>query len=204
MSEAARLLIHIDGAARGNPGPAAFAYVIAREGHPVVEHAECMGETTNNVAEYTALVRALERAGELGGQHVLVKSDSELLVKQMNGVYQVKNEQLRILYSRARKLREQFASLSIQHVPRSQNSHADRLCNEALDDLRGVGCDRLARSSPSKRGSKKATAWDAARAEAVQCLQNAAGAWSRGSAGVLSAEQVWEQLWSIFEENGLV
>src|SRR5439155_4913569 len=88
MSEAARLLIHIDGAARGNPGPAAFAYVIAREGHPVVEHAECMGETTNNVAEYTALVRALERAGELGGQHVLVKSDSELLVKQMNGVYQ--------------------------------------------------------------------------------------------------------------------
>src|SRR5207245_2541248 len=61
MSEAARLLIHIDGAARGNPGPAAFAYVIAREGHPVFEHAECMGEATNNVAEYTALVRALER-----------------------------------------------------------------------------------------------------------------------------------------------
>ena len=65
MSEAARLLIHIDGAARGNPGPAAFAYVIAREGHPVFEHAECMGEATNNVAEYTALVRALER-GRVG------------------------------------------------------------------------------------------------------------------------------------------
>ena len=94
---------------------------------------------------------AAERAGELGGQHVLVKSDSELLVKQMNGVYQVKNEQLRILYSRARKLREQFASLSIQHVPRSQNSHADRLCNEALDDLRR----RLQQAEEQVRQSRK-------------------------------------------------
>jgi ribonuclease HI len=94
MSAARDLQINIDGAARGNPGPAAFAYVITREGAPPVEAAGCIGIATNNVAEYTALVRALERARDLGGKRLLIRSDSELLVKQMNGVYKVKNDSL--------------------------------------------------------------------------------------------------------------
>src|SRR5947209_16164164 len=95
MSQAAALTINIDGAARGNPGPAAYAYVIARDGQPVIEEAACLGTATNNVAEYTALVKALERVAELGENHVNIRSDSELLVKQMNGEYKVKNPQLR-------------------------------------------------------------------------------------------------------------
>src|SRR5437868_14364053 len=81
MSKSAVMTINIDGAARGNPGPAAYAYVITGEGHPVIEEAGCLGSATNNVAEYTALVKALQRAAQLGGSRVHVNSDSELLVK---------------------------------------------------------------------------------------------------------------------------
>src|SRR5947209_11368241 len=97
MSKGAVLTINIDGGARGNPGPAAFAYVITQDGHLLTEEAGCLGTATNNLAEYTALVRALERAAELGGEHLLIRSDSELLVKQMNGQYRVKNPQLKVL-----------------------------------------------------------------------------------------------------------
>src|SRR5882724_2747250 len=90
--------VHIDGAARGNPGPGAYAFVLARPGHPPLEMAETLGRTTNNVAEYTALVHALERAAEMHGRRLVVYSDSELLVKQMNGEYRVKNEDLKALY----------------------------------------------------------------------------------------------------------
>jgi ribonuclease HI len=204
MSEPAFLEINIDGAARGNPGSAAFAYIIRRGNHPAIEHAECMGETTNNVAEYTALVRALERAAELKGQRLLVRSDSELLVKQMSGQYRVKNPQLRELYDQARQLRQQFQSVSIQHVPRSENSDADRLCNRALDGLPGTGNEPLLRSPAPKRASKKTLLQEAVREEAVQCLRQAASAWSQTGSASPSAEQVWEQLWSILEENGLV
>src|SRR5207253_4288729 len=96
MAELPLLTIHTDGAARGNPGPAAYAYVIAREGQPPVEEAGLLGETTNNQAEYIALVKALAHALDLGAQHrVVVHSDSELMVKQLNGEYRVKNEELR-------------------------------------------------------------------------------------------------------------
>jgi len=118
MSEAAALRINIDGAARGNPGPAAYAYIIVRDGHPQIEEAGCLGSATNNVAEYTALVNALQRAAELGGKRVLIRSDSELLVKQMNGEYRVKNEQLRELYEEARQLVKRFDTVMLRHVPR--------------------------------------------------------------------------------------
>jgi ribonuclease HI len=196
MEEAALLTIHIDGASRGNPGPAAFAYVIARDGQPVVEEAECLGRTTNNIAEYTALVRALERAAALGGKRLFVRSDSELLVKQMNGLYQVKNDKIRALYDEARRLRSRFAAVSIAHVPRAENSRADRLCNEVLDGQR----DTEPRPA-SRRASGGGTRLDAVREEAVACLRAAAEAWSRGSPGTLSPEAVWEQLASILEEN---
>src|SRR5256885_1378724 len=105
--------IFTDGAARGNPGPAAWAYVITHSGLPAVEHAERLGTATNNVAEYTALVQALTRAAELGLRRLAVFSDSELMVKQMNGEYSVKNVDLKELYNEAQTLRRRFAFVSL-------------------------------------------------------------------------------------------
>ena len=116
MSSPASWKIHIDGAARGNPGPAAFAFIIQKEGAPALEEKGTLGTMTNNLAEYTALVRALERARELGAERLIVHSDSELLVKQMNGEYRVKNPDLRVLYDRARELGSQFKQVVIRHV----------------------------------------------------------------------------------------
>src|SRR5271156_6010612 len=103
MSDTNLLTIHTDGAARGNPGPAAFAFVITRPGQPDDEDSGCLGETTNNIAEYAALVKALERARQLGGRRVVVHSDSELMIKQMRGEYKVKNEGLRALFEQAKQ-----------------------------------------------------------------------------------------------------
>src|SRR5262249_34650695 len=121
------------GAARGNPGPAACAFVIVRPGHPPIEHAERLGETTNNVAEYTALVRALARAAELGLKRLAVYSDSELMVKQMNGEYSVKNAALKELYAQPRPLQRHSDLLPFTHVRRAENRRADELCNAVLD-----------------------------------------------------------------------
>jgi ribonuclease HI len=197
------LTIHIDGAARGNPGPAAFAYVITEDGKPVIEEKGCLGNATNNIAEYTALVRALERAGQLGAKRLLIHSDSELLVKQMNGQYKVKNEGLRPLFTQAKQLARQFDLVAFRHVPRAQNSRADQLCNEALDGANpsaraGVG---TAKSSAKARRSPRV---EAAQEEAILCLQGAAAAWAQGNPTVPSPAEVWSQLWSILEENGLV
>src|SRR5947209_20132319 len=109
--------IHIDGAARGNPGPAAYAFIIQKEGSPALEEKGTLGTMTNNLAEYTALVRALERACELGAERLIVHSDSELLVKQMNGEYRVKNPDLRALHDRASELDSQFKQVVIRHGP---------------------------------------------------------------------------------------
>src|SRR5215218_2452867 len=117
--------MHIDGAARGNPGPAAYAVVIARPGLPPVEEAETLGTATNNVAEYTALVKGLERAADLGLRRLAVFSDSELLVKQMNGEYRVKHPDLLPLYEDAKELAKAFDALTIAHVRRGQNARAD-------------------------------------------------------------------------------
>lgn len=138
MAETEVLTIFTDGASRGNPGAAAFAYVISREGQPPIEEAECLGDTTNNQAEYTALVRALERALQLGPHHrLLIHSDSELMVKQMNGEYRVKNAELRDLYEQACALRQRFeGTVTIRHVRRALNKRADELCNQALDGKR--------------------------------------------------------------------
>lgn len=138
MTEPVILTIHTDGASRGNPGKAAFAYVIHREGQPLIEEADCLGQMTCNQAEYTALIRALEHALELGSHYrLLVHSDSELMVKQMNGEYRVKNEDLRGLYEQACTLCRRFdGPVTIRHVRRGQNKRADQLCNDALDGKR--------------------------------------------------------------------
>jgi ribonuclease HI len=128
--------IYTDGGSRGNPGPAAYAYVIKRPGAADIEEKCCLDHTTNNIAEYTGLVKALEHAKELGGRKLVVNSDSELMVKQMNGQYRVKNAGLLPLYQQAVALRKQFDSVAIKHVYREQNAQADALCNEAMDSPR--------------------------------------------------------------------
>ena len=123
-----------DGGARGNPGPAAFGYVLETgDGTVLAAHGETIGVATNNVAEYRALVEGLKKAGELQVDEVEVVSDSELLVRQMSGDYKVKNEALRRLYEEASELADRFSKVTYTAVRREHNELADRLVNEALD-----------------------------------------------------------------------
>ena len=123
-----------DGGARGNPGPAAFAYVLeADDGTVLAAHGERIGVATNNVAEYRALVEGLRKAAELHVDEVEVVSDSELLVKQMTGEYRVKNEALRELSLEASGLARKLRRVTYEAVRREHNELADRLVNEALD-----------------------------------------------------------------------
>ena len=123
-----------DGGSRGNPGPAAFAFVLeADDGTVLAAHGETIGIATNNVAEYRGLVAGLAKAVELAVPEVDVVSDSELLVKQMRGEYKVKNEALRDLSLEAARLARQFDKVEYRHVLRAHNELADRLVNEALD-----------------------------------------------------------------------
>ena len=123
-----------DGGARGNPGPAAFGYVLETEdGTILAAHGERIGVATNNVAEYSALVAGLERALELGVDELEVVSDSELLVKQMTGEYRVKNEALKELNERASRLARRLGRVDYTAVRREHNELADSLVNEALD-----------------------------------------------------------------------
>jgi probable phosphoglycerate mutase len=127
-----------DGGARGNPGPAAFAYVLeAEDGGSLAAHGEAIGVATNNVAEYSALVAGLEKAVELGVHELEVVSDSELMVKQMRGEYKIKNEALRELSLRAGSLARELGTVRYTAVRREHNALADRLVNEALDAAAG-------------------------------------------------------------------
>jgi ribonuclease HI len=129
-----RARLFTDGGARGNPGPAAFAYVIeAPDGETIAAYGEAFGVATNNVAEYRALVAGLERAGELGIRELEVVSDSELMVKQMRGEYAVKNHALRDLWVQATEAARGLASVSYTAVRREHNKLADQLVNDALD-----------------------------------------------------------------------
>jgi len=201
MSDTA-LTIYTDGAARGNPGPAAYAFIIEGGGHLIEEKGK-LGSATNNVAEYTALVRALEKAAQIGGRRLLVHSDSELIVKQMKGEYRVKSDDLRPLYMQARQLARQFDHVAFTHVPRSQNSRADELCNEALDEGHVRPRGGVKAPGPSNQQAVNA-AVDGLHQQAVECLQSAATAWARGNPREPAPESVWEQLWSIVEEHGVL
>ncbi|HUH14684.1 MAG TPA: reverse transcriptase-like protein [Gaiellaceae bacterium] len=129
-----RARLSTDGGARGNPGPAAFAYVLeAEDGTVLVAHGEAIGVATNNVAEYSALVAGLEKAVELGVDELEVVSDSELMVKQMRGEYKIKNEALRALSLEAAGFARQVGRVTYTAVRREHNVLADRLVNEALD-----------------------------------------------------------------------
>ncbi len=124
-----------DGAARGNPGPAgAGALLCDSEGRVIAELCEYLGETTNNVAEYRALLLGLKKAAELGGGEIEVLADSELMVRQLSGRYRVKNEGLKPLFQQAVRLLKEFKKYSIRHIDREQNYEADRLANRAIDE----------------------------------------------------------------------
>lgn len=132
-----KVVVHVDGGARGNPGPAAAACVIASaDGEPLGEHAQLLGRTTNNVAEYHALLLGLLSARELGASEVEVIGDSELIAKQVLGEYKVKNEALRPLHREAISVLRGFQRWSIRTVPRAQNADADALVNATLDQAR--------------------------------------------------------------------
>jgi ribonuclease HI len=131
------MIVHVDGGARGNPGPAAAACVIsAPDGEVLAEYSELLGRATNNVAEYRALLLGLARARELGADEIEVIGDSELVAKQIQGIYKVKHEAMRPLYLDAMTALRGFARWSIRTVPRAQNERADALVNEALDNAR--------------------------------------------------------------------
>jgi ribonuclease HI len=130
-----KVIIYTDGAARGNPGPGAIGVVIKDEAGPILEKiSHRLGVTTNNQAEYQAIITGLEKAISLGVKNVAVKSDSELVVKQINGHYKVKNTALRSQYQKVVQLTGSLESFSIAYIPREQNKAADALANKALDN----------------------------------------------------------------------
>ncbi len=124
----------IDGGSRGNPGPAGYGVHIEQDDGSIVELKEYLGHQTNNVAEYSGLLAALRWAAEHGVSRLLIRSDSELLVKQMRGEYRVKNPGLHPLYDEAQSLISRIGKVTIEHVPRELNADADRLANEAMDE----------------------------------------------------------------------
>lgn len=142
------VIAYTDGGARGNPGPAGFGVHIAdQDGNRVVDLSEYLGHQTNNYAEYSALIAALEWAVRNGHRAVQVVSDSELMVKQVRGVYKVRNENLQPLFDKARRLIGELEWFEIKHVLREQNRHADGLANEAMD--KGSGKTKAAAGPPS-------------------------------------------------------
>jgi ribonuclease HI len=132
---ATRLLIHTDGAARGNPGPAGLGAVLrdAETGEIVAELARFLGEQTNNVAEWTAVQDALEEALRQGARQVDLRTDSQLVARQIAGQYRVKHPNLRPIHARVMSLLAQFDGYTVGHVPRERNREADRLSNVAID-----------------------------------------------------------------------
>ncbi len=181
------ILIHTDGASRGNPGAAAFAYTIEVPGQDAIEEAATLGTMTNNQAEYTGLVRALEHLVKLGAAlPAVVHSDSELMVKQVRGEYRVKNEELRPLCEEARRLIAKApGGVTLKHVRREQNKRADELCNQVLDGER--------MSSPEHEPwARKRTL--SLSGEAVEILR---------AAGLKTPERVWVELAALLSRHGV-
>ena len=142
---------HVDGASRNNPGPAAYGVVLRRPDGSVLERlSKYIGTKTNNEAEYFGLIAALDCAASHRIARLRVVSDSELLVRQMQGNYKVKSASLRPLHEQARRLAGQFAYIAFDHVPRAHNADADRLANEALDKTAGKSGDVVAAFRPAK------------------------------------------------------
>ena len=155
-----QVVVEADGGSRGNPGPAGYGAVVLDpvSGEVLAERAESLGETTNNVAEYSGLIAGLTAARELGARRVAVRMDSKLVVEQMKGVWQVKHPGLRDLARAAVALRQAFDEVTFEWIPRAQNTHADRLANEAMDRAAGKPIASAKRSAP-RQTAPAARSW---------------------------------------------
>ncbi len=122
----------IDGSARGNPGPASIAFILEEKGAEAIERARRIGEATNNTAEYTALIEGLEEALARGVEELVVRTDSQLLARQLTGEYRIRKKHLMALASRAHALLRRFESWDVEHIPREKNKRADSLCKRAF------------------------------------------------------------------------
>lgn len=130
------VIIFTDGASRGNPGPASYGFAVQDSiGEIIYERADTLGDQTNNFAEYTGVLKALELAQQNAVKHVVIKSDSELMVKQMTGIYRVKSAVIKPLYLACKELISSFEFVSFEHVRREYNKRADKLANMALDQI---------------------------------------------------------------------
>jgi probable phosphoglycerate mutase len=149
------LTLEFDGGSRGNPGPAGIGVVVrSADGTPIFTLGRFIGRATNNVAEYTALITAMAEAQKLGATHVQIRGDSELIIKQMTGVYRVKNPDMRRLYEEAQAILQRFKSAKFQHNLRHKNELADKLANLAMDKKGDVtDADSLATSSAAAQSS---------------------------------------------------
>jgi ribonuclease HI len=202
---------HIDGAARGNPGPAAYAVVLRRPDGTRYLDSEPIGRATNNVAEYTALIRALELAAEQGLKSLAVFSDSELLVKQMNGEYRVKSPDLQDLYQEAQRLRKSFDRVTLTHVRREQNAEADRLCNVTLDSQKKLNRRESEKTNPVSREAEPSApprvrggAPEPLEEEALAILNAVAKSWAASGGAEPPAVEVWDRLWALLGEHGVL
>jgi phosphoribosylglycinamide formyltransferase-1 len=148
-----QITAYTDGGSRGNPGPAAAGFILAEpNGTPIQSRALFLGETTNNVAEYTAIIKALEAARQIGAKKLTIFSDSELIVKQVNGEYKVKSEQIRPLFRQTVDLISEFEECKVKHVTRDKNQQADELVNQALNLERDI--EGKTQPNPSKHNKK--------------------------------------------------
>ncbi len=149
-------LAYVDGASRGNPGPASYAAIVrGPDGKIIFEMGKTLGIATNNAAEYHGLITALDYAAHHGIKRLRVRSDSELLVHQMNGRYRVRSTDLKPLHERAAKLANQFEYFAIEHIRREENSDADALANQALDQRGSAGRPALAQPAMEHEISKE-------------------------------------------------
>ncbi|MCS7022568.1 MAG: ribonuclease HI family protein [Gemmataceae bacterium] len=209
--------LYIDGAARGNPGPAAYAVILEQPGQPPLRQAGVIGTATNNVAEYTALLQGLRLAAQQQIRHLEVFSDSELLVKQMQGQYRVRHPELQRLYQAVQQLIPRFEHVHFTHVRREQNVAADQLVNAALDgqlppsvivhppelslpEEAPLFTAAALADTPAVPGRPATSApSDLSQLESQMraILQHAAEVWSSQGMAALSVEQVWQQMQAV-------
>ena len=195
--------IHIDGGSRGNPGPASYAVVLKAADGEIIEESGFLGSATNNVAEYTGLIKAFELAGRHHFKTLHIHSDSELLVKQMSGEYRVKNEELKVLFDEASDLRKKFSKVVITHVRRELNKRADELCNITLDKETKKEPKGPKVAAPKSVKQVNSISDGRVRGDCLECLESARACWQRGE-NLPDAAMVWDQLWSILEEAGVL
>jgi ribonuclease HI len=161
------LTLHFDGGSRGNPGPAGIGVVVsAADGMPLVTLGRFIGKATNNVAEYRALITAMEEALRLGAKHIVIRGDSELVIKQMRGEYRVKSPDMKPLYEEAQDLLAQFDGAKIEHNLRHKNELADKLANLAMDrkaDVHDADVGAAEIELPSATGTKAGDRFTCAR-----------------------------------------